>query len=92
MPCLFLSIITVLDFDVCSLQNTHGLCISSVTSDKSHVVGTLLLVSWEHNGMNRNSFSFINNILVPTQDSNLILNSNPIPILMGGVVEEIIKT
>jgi len=78
MPCLFLSIITVLDFDVCTLQNTCGLCISSVTSDKPHFVGTLLLVSWEHNGMNRNSFSFINNMLVPKQDLNLILNSNQI--------------
>jgi len=33
----FSSVVTLLDFNVYSLQNSYGLCISSVPSDESHL-------------------------------------------------------
>ena len=78
LPCLFLSIITVLDFSVYSLQNTCGLCISSVTSNKSHSVGNLFLVSGEHNWHEQEHLFIYQWKGVPKQDLNLILNCHQI--------------
>ena len=60
-------------------SKTHVDSAYQVSPVMSHFVGTLLLVFGVNTtGMNKNPSSFINNMLVPKQDLNLILNTHQI--------------